>query len=339
MIWLIDLCAGYAFRRGLLKSMKLIGNIIQTIDNFQRRHKFVGFPLAVIKKYSDDEAGYQAALLAYYGFLSLFPLLLVLTTILQIVLKHNIELQDKIISHATTFFPIVGAHLQQSIHMISKTGPALAAGSIFTLYGARGFADVFRHSVNHVWQIPRQQRSGFPLNLAKSLIIIIMGGLGLIIVSVVAGYGEAAGRNAFVQLGFALLSFVILFGLFTFLIKISLPMRINFKDVRAGAAIAAIGLGILQLVGGYLVTHELKHLDSLYGTFALVLGLFFWLYLQAQVVLYSLEIETVYLFKLWPRSLIADNLTPEDIRAYKLYTRRNRFIEIEEVKTSFHNRL
>jgi uncharacterized BrkB/YihY/UPF0761 family membrane protein len=91
----------------------------------------------------------------------------------------------------------------------------------------------------------------------------------------------------------------------------------------------------LQEVGGYLLTHELKNLDNLYGTFALVLGLLFWIYLQAQIVLYALEIETVRLFKLWPRSLVEDNLTDADKRALTLYARRNRLSQKERVDTVF----
>lgn len=41
------------------------------------------------KKFSDDQAGSLAALIAYYGFVSIFPLLLVLVTVLGIVLEST----------------------------------------------------------------------------------------------------------------------------------------------------------------------------------------------------------------------------------------------------------
>lgn len=286
--------------------MKFIENKIKTFDKFQQKHPLLGFPIAVIKKYGDDESGRQAALITYYGFWSLFPLLLVLTTILQIMLSHDPELRVRIINGATTYFPIAGTHLRESIHGLHKTGPALIISVLLTLYGARGVADAFRHSVNDVWPVPKDERSAFPVSLLKNLAIIVVGGVGMVAVSFIAGYVIGIGHG----LGFAvagiLLSMAMLFGLFTLLIKISLPMHTNIKLIWPGAAFIAVGIVILQSTGGYILTHELKNLDNLYGTFALVLGLIFWIFLQAQVVLYALEIDSVRARKMWPRKLIGE---------------------------------
>ena len=48
-----------------------------------------GFPLAVLYKYVDDNGGYLAALITYYAFVSLFPLLLLLSTVLGFVLAGD----------------------------------------------------------------------------------------------------------------------------------------------------------------------------------------------------------------------------------------------------------
>lgn len=304
--------------------MSLLKSIISKVDNFQRRHRLAGFPYAVVKKFGEDEAGNQAALLTYFGFLSLFPLLLVLTTVLSIVLKHYPEVRENIIDGATTYFPVVGNELQQNVHRLGKTGLALAIGIVVTLYGARGVGNAFRHAVNHVWQVPHKNRTDFPVNLLKNFTIIFVGGLGLIAASIIAGFSTAS--SGFVPRFVPVIaSLLILFGLFIFLVKISLPIKARFRDLWLGAAFMAIGLAILQAVGGFVVTHELKNLDNLYGTFALVLGILFWIYLQAQIVLYALEIESVRALKLWPRSLTADHPTPEDKHAYELYKQRNRF--------------
>ena len=49
--------------------------VLNWLDRFQQRHPWAGFPFAVVKKFGDDQAGNLAALIAYYGFFSLFPLL------------------------------------------------------------------------------------------------------------------------------------------------------------------------------------------------------------------------------------------------------------------------
>ena len=61
--------------------MKRIEALLRAIDRFQQRHAVLGFPFGVLKKYGDDQGGKKAALLAHYGFLSLFPLLLLFTVV------------------------------------------------------------------------------------------------------------------------------------------------------------------------------------------------------------------------------------------------------------------
>src|SRR5207249_10216898 len=87
-------------------------SLVGKLDAFQREHPWAGFPLAVVKKFGDDRGGYLAALIAYYGFFSLFPLLLVFVTGLFFVLAGNPALRGKIVNSALSQFPVIG----QQIH-------------------------------------------------------------------------------------------------------------------------------------------------------------------------------------------------------------------------------
>jgi YihY family inner membrane protein len=305
--------------------MNIFEKTARRIDTFQRSHKRSGFVYGVIKKYGDDEAGHQAALMAYYGFLSLFPLLLVLATVIKLTFRNESELRRTIIDGASNYFPMIGNDLQKSVHSMGGTGLALVVGILVTLYGARGVADVFRSMVNHVWEVPHARRTGFPWAQLRSARMIIVGGAGLLLAPIVSGYAAAAGHGPLFWLASLAITQVILFGIFLFLIFTSLPHAHSFHELWPSALMAAVGLQILQSLGGLLVTHQLKHLDDLYGTFAIVLGLLFWLYLQAQVIVYAFEAGTVRVFRLYPRSLILEKPTAADRRAYHLYADRNRF--------------
>lgn len=306
--------------------MNIIQRTIGKFDTFQQRHSKIGFLYGVIKKYGDDEAGYQAALMAYYGFLSLFPLLLVLTTVIKLVLSSDSELRRSILSGATQYFPsLLGSDLSKSVHGMGGTGFAIVVGALFTLYGARGVADVFRSVVNHVWEVPYVRRIGFPWSLLRSLRMIVVGGAGLLAAPLISGYAAAAGHGPLFWLVSVSITFIILFGVFLYLIHTSLPSKTTFQNMWPSALMAAVGLQVLQALGAVLVTRQLKHLDSLYGTFAVVLGLLFWLYLQAQVIVYALEAGTVRALKLYPRSLTPEHPTAADNEAYALYARRNQF--------------
>ena len=115
--------------------------LLKKIDNFQQKHRPIAFPVAVIKKYGDDEGPYLAALIAYYGFLSLFPLFLVTTTVLQLLFKNHEHLRTRVTEGISHYFPVISNHFQSDIHSYHKTGLALIIGILITLYGARGGAD------------------------------------------------------------------------------------------------------------------------------------------------------------------------------------------------------
>ena len=87
--------------------------VTERLDRFQRKHPWAGFPLAVAYKYFDDFGAYLAALLTYYGFVSLFPLLLLLSTILGFVLSGDPSLQHEVLTSALHQFPVIGGDLAQ----------------------------------------------------------------------------------------------------------------------------------------------------------------------------------------------------------------------------------
>lgn len=275
---------------------------IQKLDHVQQRHHVSAFVYAVVKRYGEDRAGYEAALLTYYAFLALFPLLLVLTTLLQIIATSHPQLQSNILTNVTNNFPVLGGQLSAHVHSLHRNGLAVVTGLLFIFYGVRGVADVFRNGVSHIWEIPRSELPGFPVSTLKSLSVVVVGGLGGIAASVAAGLTTAAGSPLPLRLLALLANLIILFCLFAVLFQLSLPRRISFQEIRTGSAAAAIGLVILQSLGGYLLGRELRSLDALYSYFALALGLIFWIYLQAQIIYYAAEISVVKYRRLWPRS-------------------------------------
>ncbi len=314
--------------------MNFIQNFIHILDRFQQRYRLTAFVYAVIKKYGEDQAGYQSALLTYYGFLSLFPLLLILTTLTGIISHSHPALQTTIIHSVSSYFPTIGSQLSSHVTGIHKNGIALVVGILFTFYGARGVADAFRNGVNHLWRVPRTERDGFPKSLLKSLTIIAGGGSGLIVASIFSGLAVGADHGILIKLLWLAVNIAILFLLFCWLLNLSLPQHITLKDVRSAALTAAIGLVTLQFFGTLLIARELKSLDAVYSTFATALGLLFWLYLQAQVLFYSVEVAAVHTKGLWPRSLTNDPLTPADKKALVSQPAEERVRADEDIKTN-----
>ena len=300
--------------------------LLKRFDRLQQAHPWLAFPYAVLRKYGEDEGSYQAAIITYYSFLSLFPLVLAATSVLKLVLGGNPHQRARILSAVNHYVPVIGNELQANVHSTARTSIALFISALFALYGARGVADAIRHALDHIWQVPHVRRSGFPQGMVQSFGIILIGGGGLVFTAWLSSYATSLGHSIWFRAAASLLSFALLVLLLrlVFLIGVSTPKVISRRAALYSAVIAGVGLQLLQTVGGYLITHELKRLSTVYGTFALILGLLFWIYLQAEVVLYAVEAGSVAQLRLWPRSLTQKPLTRGDERAYKLYAARER---------------
>lgn len=312
-----------------------IGRIAKKIDAWQQKHKVVSFPYAVIKKYGEDSGGFHAALLTYYGFVSLFPLLMVLITILQLGFRNDPAFQQEISENIGRFFPLVGAELQQNIHGMKSVGIGLAIGLLFSIYGARGAADAFRFAIDNMWQIPKDKRAGFPKNILHSLAIMGAGAAGFGATVAVSAFTADLAHAQWVKIVANLLGFGIMALVLAYAYRIAMGGRLRLRYMMLGATIAAAVIQLLLSFGSILLAHELHNLSSLYGTFAIVLGMLFWIFLLAQVVLIAAEIDTVRHFGLWPRSLSGQLQTEADRHAYALYAKTEKYVPNETIRTKF----
>jgi membrane protein len=299
-------------------------------DRLQQRHAWLGFPLAAWRKFSDDRAGYLAALIAYYAFVALFPLFLALVTILDLVLAGNEDFREHIVDSALASYPVIGPQLKSNVHALSSSGPALAIGLIGTLFGARGLAMATQNALNTAWAVPFHRRPGFGGSLLRSVGLIAVVGPCELATLVLSGLSGGAGHllgGAAARIAAIAVSLVLNVGVFWLAFRLAAASQVRARAMLLGAFLAASAWQALQVLGGYLVSHQLARHSAFYGVFAIVLGLLAWLFLQAQITMYAVEINVVRAFRLWPRSVIRprfvppDRLTEADVRAYRLYAR------------------
>ncbi len=302
--------------------MNKLQRILHAVDGLQQRHAWLAFPVAVWKKFGDDQAGNLAALIAYSALVGIFPLLLVAFTVLDTVLKHHQKLRDTVVS-ALREYPVIGTYVESSIGRLNQKGIALVIGLVGTFIGALGVANSLQNALNSVWEIPFTRRPGFPLSWLRSAALIIVVGGGFIVTTTISGFASRLLSEGLSVLAVAV-SLVLNFGLFWLAFRLGTASEITWRQLWLGAAISAVIWQILQSVGTNFISHQLAHATPLYGTFALVLGLIAWFYLQAQLMLYAIEINVVRAFRLWPRSLAPPPYTEQDRHAFRLYVEKRR---------------
>ena len=298
--------------------MNAVQKRIAQADRVQQSRPWLAFPVAVYKKFGDDQAGNLAALIAYYGFAALFPLLLVLVTVLDYVLAHNEHLRKQVLSSAFGQFPVIGPQLENNVHSMTQTGPALAIGLILTFLGARGVAGAAQNAMNTVWGVPLVRRPGFPWSFLRDIGLILVVGIGVIATTLLSGLVGSTSTGA--QVGTIAVSLILNAGVFWLAFRLATAREIGMRQMLPSAVLTAIVWTLLQLLGTYLIART-QHSSAVYGVFAVVLGLLAWLYLAAQLTLYAVELNVVAVRRLWPRSLAPPPLTDKDREAYALYAK------------------
>lgn len=293
--------------------MNRIEQALRAVDRFQQRHGLLGFPIAVVKKFGDDEAGKHAALLAYYGFLSLFPLLLVFVTLLGYALANNKALQEQVIDTLVSQFPVFGSQIKDSIATIQGSGVGLVVGIVGTLWGGLGITQSAQDAMNAVWNIPRRQRPNYWFRLARglvSLVLVVVFVFAATALAQLGRIGSGIGGRLLPFAGSLLLNLLLMIALFQVLTGMWVPWR----RLLPGAVCGAVAWTALQTLGVYIVDRQFQQANLIYGVFAVVIVLLSWMYLSAQLLLYAAEINVVLARRLWPRSLLQPPLTEPDRR-------------------------
>jgi membrane protein len=318
--------------------------LLGRLDRFQRRHPASGFPLAVAYKFLDDTGVYLAALIAYYAFVSLFPLLLLLTTILGFVLAGNASLQHDILNSTVSQLPVVGAQLQQP-QRIGGGAVGLVVGILGSIYGGLGVAQSLQYAMNTIWAVPRNSRPNLLHARGRSLLLLGIGGVAVIGATVLSALGSSgAGSFGIVLKVVAIVGAVLVNTcVLVFAFRIATVRKLTVRGVLPGAMAAAIVWQLLQSFGVVYVAHVVKNASATNSVFALVLGLLAFLYLTAFVVVVCGEINAVRVDRLYPRSLLTpftDNvrLTKGDVNQYEQQAQAQRAKGFEDITVTFDGR-
>jgi uncharacterized BrkB/YihY/UPF0761 family membrane protein len=315
----------------------LVNRVIAWADGVQRRHGVFGFPYAVIKKYGDDDGGREAALITYYGFLSLFPLLLLGVAILSRVLAANPDLRQQLIT------AIVPPALQSTVEHSAATLPTstvpFIAGLIGLLFSGTGVVFSAYQTLNNVAAVPRRLRAGFfsrYIRVFVMLATLLLGALmvGTLTVAVTLLPDLPGVERAAAVLGSAVVVFaVLLLGA-----RLLLARPAPFGALWPGAAVGAVAVTLVLSLGPPLLARLVSRAGPIYGSFATVAGMFALLYLVSQALVYSAELAAVRYAGLWPRALDLNRPTAADARALALLASEQERIPAARVELSLVSR-
>lgn len=273
------------------------------MDRFQHERPWLAFPVAVVKKFRDDQASSLAALIAYYGFFSLFPLLLVLASVAGWVLGSDPALRDRLVESALSQFPIIGSRIGSSVRPLRGSSAAVIVGMGGAIWSGLAAVSAAQDAMDDVWEVPRRVRASFLRSRLRGLLMLSFLGSFVVVIAAVSATASALGTGWLARTAIVFAFVVLNAGALMIAYRILTSADLSVGDVAPGALFAGIAWTILQGIGGWLVESRIRGAGDVYGFFAVVIGLLAWIYLAAQVFLIGAEMCVVRARRLWPRML------------------------------------
>lgn len=277
------------------------------LDAQQKRFTVSAVVVAILKRNGEDRGGLYTSLITFYGFVSLFPLLLIFVTVASRILGPNSKATQDLIHSALSQIPVIGTHLEANIHALA-TGSlwTLVISILFLLWGSLGITSALQSASHEAWRVPRHREPNIWIRTGRGLALLGVIGFAVIITSVSAGFttsGWLRQFSRFIAPSLIIAGFAINIGAYLVALKILAPHDTRWRQLLSGAVLGAIGWTGIQHLGGYLLSHQLHRTTEIYGFFAIVLGLIFWLNLGARLFIYATETNVVIATHHWPRGL------------------------------------
>jgi uncharacterized BrkB/YihY/UPF0761 family membrane protein len=296
-----------------MSAMDSVRNVVGAVDRWQRHTPVVSVPYAVIKKFGNDNANLVVVALAWYGFTAIFPLLLVITTVLGDVGAQSLGTG---VINTLHQFPVIGQSFNaENPSALHGSTIGLIIGLLGLLYGAQGVTQTAQQAMATVWNIPQHERTGFLPRLGRSLGGLLTIGGAFLINAFATTYTNSTHGNLAIYIPVLIGLVIINTGLYYASFTLLTAKAIGPRGLIPGAIAGGIIFTVLITLGTGLLTHQLKHTSATYGAFGTVIGIVAFLLLLAKLSIYAAELNPVLSRKLYPRALpMIKDPTEADLR-------------------------
>jgi uncharacterized BrkB/YihY/UPF0761 family membrane protein len=291
--------------------MNFIKRLLARVDGFQRRSRLGARAFGVVKKFNDDRMNQYVTALGWYGFVSIYPLLLVAVTVLGFI---GVSSLGQGLVETLHHFPVVGAQFNPALPSRNLHGSVfgLIVGLIGLTYGAQGVTQSAQQAMAQVWNVAQVDLPGFLPRLFRSVAGLGIIGGSFVINAIAATFVTGAGTNVALRVVLLLAMVIVNVALFLAAFRVLTPGEVTLKGLLPGACVGALGFTFLITVGSGLIAHEVRNSSATYGQFGVVIGLVGFLFLLAKISLYGAELNPVLARHLWPRALVSSNPTDAD---------------------------
>ncbi|MFL5824686.1 MAG: YihY/virulence factor BrkB family protein [Solirubrobacteraceae bacterium] len=311
--------------------------VLKTVDRALKRTKPTAVAVATIKKFQEDQTTNLASMIAFWAFFSVFPLFMVLVTVLGWVLPDSDK--NNVLTHVAQLFPLIDA---QTVKGLTGELWALLLGALTALWSGMGAVRTVQTAFNSVWEIPMHERPGLVKQVKRSLLALTTIGAGLVITTLISGIvtssSSGLGLGPASRIAGYVISVALDIGLFIAAFRLLTDREITIRDVLPGAVLSGVVFFVLQGLSAFIISGHLKSAQSTYGHFATVITILWWFYLQSIVTLLGAQLNVVLKHRLYPRSLVNAPQTDADHRVLQAYAAERTYQPEEKVRVEMQPR-
>jgi YihY family inner membrane protein len=309
---------------------------LEKIDRAQKRSRVGSVAVATLKKFTEDQSPNLAAMIAFWGFFSIFPLFLVLVTCLAWLLPAGDK--DSVLGHVAQMFPLLDP---KTVSGLGGQWWALLIGLATALWSGTGVVRTAQSAFNSVWELPQHRRPGLAKQVIRSIWVLATIGVGLVLTTLISGLIASSATG--VDLGPAsriagyVLTAVLDVGIFVAAFRILTDRDITTREVLPGAILSGVGFFVLQQLSALIVSRYLQNAQSTYGRFATVITILWWFYLQSLITLLGAQLNVVLKERFYPRSLVGAPQTSADHRVLQAYASERTYHPAHDVEVHTHH--
>jgi membrane protein len=306
--------------------------IKQKVDRAQQQSEPAGVAVATFKKFSEDRSSNLASMIAFWGIFSIFPLFLVLVTVLAWVLPASDR--QSVFGDVAKMLPLLDP---SSVSALSGSVLAVVFGSLTALWSGLGVVRTAQFAFDSVYEVPYHARPGLVQQALRSVWVLATIGAGLVLTTLISGFvvssANGVSLGALGRVGGYVLSAALDIGIFLAAFRILTSRAGSMREVLPGALLSGVAFFVLQQVSALIVSHYLQKAQSTYGHFATIITILWWFYLQAQITLLGAQLNVVLKERLYPRSLVDAPQTPADHRVLEAYAAERTYHPRQRVTT------
>ena len=307
-------------------------SIVQKLDERQRSSKPLAVSIATFKKFSEDKSANLAAMIAFWGFFSIFPLLISLVTILAWVLPAS----DKasVLGHVAKMLPVLDP---STVGGLTGSWWVLVMGLATAIWSGTGVVRTLQFAFDSVWEVPYHERPGLVKQTIRSLWVLATIGLGLVLTTLLSGFVVSSANGVNLGPVGRVAGFVIALALnvaiFIAAFRLLTERAESVRDILPGAILSGLAFFILQELSALIISHYLQNAQSTYGHFATVITILWWFYIQSMITLLGAQLNVVLKKGFYPRSLVGAPDTAADHRVLEAYAAERTYHPEQSVTT------